>query len=74
MSVRILALAAAVVLVWPAPGRAENVLRWQSAIAGLTFDPHAFNHQPTTAQNMQVYECLVDFDPDHSIRPGLAVA
>jgi peptide/nickel transport system substrate-binding protein len=63
-----------VLLAWPAPGRAENVLRWQSAIAGLTFDPHAFNHSPTTAQNMQVYESLVDFDPDHSIRPGLAVA
>jgi peptide/nickel transport system substrate-binding protein len=62
------------VLAWPAPGRAENVLRWASAIAGLTFDPHAFNHTPTSAQNMQVYESLVDFDSDHSIRPGLAVA
>ena len=40
----------------------------------LTFDPHAFNHQPTRAQNMQVYEPLVDFDSDHSIRPSLAVA
>jgi peptide/nickel transport system substrate-binding protein len=56
------------------PGRAENVLRWSSGIAGLTFDPHAFNHQPTRAQNMQVYEPLVDFDSDNSIRPGLAVA
>jgi peptide/nickel transport system substrate-binding protein len=74
MIVRILVLAVAAVLVWPAPGRAENVLRWSSAIAGLTFDPHAFNHYPTRAQNMQVYEPLVDFDPDHSIRPGLAVA
>jgi peptide/nickel transport system substrate-binding protein len=74
MSNRILVLAVAVALVWPAPGRAENVLRWASAIAGLTFDPHAFNHTPTTAQNMQVYEPLVDFDSDHSIRPGLAVA
>ena len=50
------------------------MLRWASAIAGLTFDPHAFNHQPTRAQNMQVYEPLVDFDSDNSIRPGLAVA
>ena len=64
----------AFVLAWPAPGRAENVLRWQSAISGLTFDPHAFNHTPTRAQNMQVYESLVDFDSDHTIRPGLAVA
>ncbi len=74
MSVRILVLAVALVLAWSAPGRAENVLRWASAIAGLTFDPHAFNHQPTRAQNMQVYEPLVDFDSDNSIRPGLAVA
>jgi peptide/nickel transport system substrate-binding protein len=74
MSVRILVLAVAVVLVWPSPGRAENVLRWASAISGVTFDPHAFNHQPTRAQNMQVYEPLVDFDSDHSIRPSLAVA
>jgi peptide/nickel transport system substrate-binding protein len=50
------------------------VLRWQSAISGLTFDPHAFNHTPTTAQNIQVYESLVDFDSDHTITPGLAVA
>ena len=64
----------AVVLTWPLPGRAENVLRWASAIAGLTFDPHAFNHNPTLAQNMQVYKSLVDFDSDHSIRPGFAVA
>ena len=64
----------AIVLAWPLPGRAENVLRWASGIAGLTFDPHAFNHSPTTAQNIQVYESLVDFDSDHSIRPGLAVA
>src|SRR5687767_5578415 len=64
----------AIVLAWPLPGRAENMLRWASGIAGLTFDPHAFNHTPTRAQNMQVYEPLVDFDSDHSIRPGLAVA
>jgi peptide/nickel transport system substrate-binding protein len=74
MRIRILVLAVAVVLVWPAPGQAENVLRWASAIAGLTFDPHAFNHNPTRAQNMQVYEPLVDFDSDHNIRPALAVA
>ena len=64
----------AFVLAWPAPGRAENVLRWSSAISGLTFDPHAFNHTPTTAQTMQVYESLVDFNSDHTITPGLAVA
>jgi peptide/nickel transport system substrate-binding protein len=64
----------AFVLAWPAPGRAENVLRWQSAISGLTFDPYAFNHAPTRAQNIQVYESLVDFDSDHTITPGLAVA
>ena len=74
MESRILVLALAVVLAWPAPGRAENVLRWSSAISGLTFDPHAFNHYPTRAQNLQVYEPLVDFDSDHTIRPGLAVA
>jgi peptide/nickel transport system substrate-binding protein len=73
MRIRILVLAVALVLVWPAPGQAENVLRWASAIAGLTFDPHAFNHYPTRAQNLQVYEPLVDFDSDHSIRPSLAV-
>ena len=64
----------AFVLAWPTSGRAENVLHWQSAISGLTFDPHAFNHTPTRAQNKQVYESLVGFDSDHSIRPGLAVA
>jgi peptide/nickel transport system substrate-binding protein len=74
MSVRILLLALAAVLVWPEPGRAENVLRWSSGISGVTFDPHAFRHNPTMAQNMQVYEPLVDFDSDNSIRPGLAVA
>jgi peptide/nickel transport system substrate-binding protein len=74
MTIRILVLALVVVLVWSGPGRAENVLRWASAISGLTFDPHAFNHAPTVAQNIQVYESLVDFDSDHSITPGLAVA
>jgi peptide/nickel transport system substrate-binding protein len=72
--VPIVILVLAFVLAWPAPGRAENVLRWQSAISGLTFDPHAFNHAPTAAQNIQVYESLVDFNSDHTIRPGLAVA
>jgi Bacterial extracellular solute-binding proteins, family 5 Middle len=60
--------------VFTGPAAAENVLRWASAISGLTFDPHAFNHQPTRAQTMQVYEPLVDFDSDHSITPSLAVA
>ena len=35
-------------LAWPGSGRAENVLRWQSAISGLTY---AFNHAPTEAQS-----------------------
>jgi peptide/nickel transport system substrate-binding protein len=74
MRVLAIVVAVAVVVPWPLPGRAENVLRWASAISGLTFDPHAFNHYPTRAQNMQVYEPLVDFDSDHSIRPALAVA
>jgi peptide/nickel transport system substrate-binding protein len=74
MKTRTVALVLAILLTWPLPGRSENVLRWQSAIAGLTFDPHAFNHYPTRAQNLQVYEPLVDFDSDHSIRPSLAVA
>jgi peptide/nickel transport system substrate-binding protein len=74
MMVPAITLLVAFVLAWPAPGRAENVLRWQSAISGLTFDPHAFNHTPTSAQNIQVYEALVDFDSDHTITPGLAVA
>jgi peptide/nickel transport system substrate-binding protein len=74
INVRTIVLGLVVVLAWPGPGQAENVLRWASAIAGLTFDPHAFNHFPTRAQNLQVYEPLVDFDSDHSIRPGLALA
>jgi peptide/nickel transport system substrate-binding protein len=74
LSIRILVLALAIVSAWPWPGRAENLLRWASAISGLTFDPHAFNHFPTRAQNLQVYEPLVDFDSDHSIRPGLALS
>jgi peptide/nickel transport system substrate-binding protein len=71
--VRAIILLAAFVLAWPGSGRAENVLHWSSAISGLTFDPHAFNHTPTTAKTMQVYESLVDFDSDHTITPGLAV-
>jgi peptide/nickel transport system substrate-binding protein len=75
MWVRAVILVVAVVLVTIiTPARAENVLRWASAISGLTFDPHAFNHNPTRAQNMQVYEPLVDFDSDHRVRPALAVS
>jgi ABC-type transport system substrate-binding protein len=57
-----------------APAWAGNVVRWASAIPGLTFDPHAFNHGPTIAQNMQVYEVLIDIDPDNRMRPSLAVS
>ena len=69
MKARTASLVLAVLLAWPLPGQAENVLRWASAISGLTFDPHAFNHYPTRAQNLQVYEPLVDFDSDYTIRP-----
>jgi peptide/nickel transport system substrate-binding protein len=74
MAARMMVLALSILLAWTTPGRAENVLRWSSAISGLTFDPHAFNHQPTRAQTLQVYEPLVDFDSDHRMRPGLALA
>jgi peptide/nickel transport system substrate-binding protein len=73
MKTRTVGLILAVLLTWPLPGQSENVLRWASAISGLTFDPHAFNHYPTRAQNLQVYEPLVDFDSDYTIRPSLAV-
>jgi peptide/nickel transport system substrate-binding protein len=73
MKARTASLFLAVFLAWPLPGQSENVLRWASAISGLTFDPHAFNHYPTRAQNLQVYEPLVDFDSDYTIKPSLAV-
>jgi hypothetical protein len=42
MKARTASLVLAVLLAWPLPGQSENVLRWASAISGLTFDPHAF--------------------------------
>src|SRR3712207_1303179 len=74
--VRVAAVALAALLaatLAPAPASAGNVVRWASAISGLTFDPHAFNHGPTIAQNMQVYETLVDIGFDNRVRPSLAV-
>jgi ABC-type transport system substrate-binding protein len=55
------------------PAGAENVLRWASASEALTFDPHAVNHFPTIAANLQVYEPLVDFNSNSEIEPALAV-
>jgi peptide/nickel transport system substrate-binding protein len=56
------------------PAGAENVLRWASATEPLTFDPHAANHFPTIAANLQIYEPLVDFNSSSEIEPALAVA
>jgi peptide/nickel transport system substrate-binding protein len=56
------------------PAGAENVLRWGSATEPLTFDPHAVNHFPTIAANLQVYEPLVDFNSSSEIEPALAIA
>jgi peptide/nickel transport system substrate-binding protein len=56
------------------PACAENVLRWASAVAGLTLDPHALNHSPTIAQNLEIYEPLVDIEySDYKLQPALAV-
>jgi hypothetical protein len=46
MQARSVALALAVLVAWTMPGRAENVLRWASAIAGLTFDPPRVQPHP----------------------------
>jgi peptide/nickel transport system substrate-binding protein len=56
------------------PEEAQKVLRWASATEALTFDPHAVNHFPTIAANLQVYEPLVDFNASSEIEPSLAVA
>ena len=47
MKARTASLVLAVLLAWPFPGQSENVLRLASAISGLTFDLHGFNHFPT---------------------------
>ncbi|MEM9013120.1 MAG: ABC transporter substrate-binding protein [Pseudomonadota bacterium] len=54
--------------------QAENVLRWTSAGDALTMDPHAQNEGPTIALNGQVYERLVNRDPDLSLVPELALS
>jgi peptide/nickel transport system substrate-binding protein len=58
----------------PASVLAENVLRWGSVGGALTFDPHAYNEIPTSAQIRQVYERLLDFDSNLQLTPQLAVA
>ena len=66
----------AFVLAWPAPGRAENVLRWASTTEAVTFDPNAAYLAPTIAENHQVYEGLVDLNARYELetlaRDGLA--
>jgi peptide/nickel transport system substrate-binding protein len=70
----LMGLAFAFAILNPAPAAAENVLRWASVGGALTFDPHAYNEVPTSAQIRQVYERLLDFDSDLGLVPQLAVA
>ena len=67
-------LALGLVVACTGPATAENVLRWASVGGALTFDPHAYNEVPTTAQIRQVYERLLDFDSNLQLAPQLAVA
>ena len=51
---------------------AETVLRWASAGDALTLDPHAQNEGPTNAMSRQIYEPLVNRDPQQEMIPALA--
>jgi peptide/nickel transport system substrate-binding protein len=74
---RLMVLLSAVLLALTAPAElaaTENVVRWASATEPLTFDPHSANNTPTTAENQQVYEPLVDFNSSYEMEPSLALA
>ena len=71
---QIVAMLATVLALAAGAARAENVVRWASTAEALSFDPHSANHQPTWAQNAQVYEPLVDYNSQNEIQPALAVA
>src|SRR3954454_13344669 len=57
-----------------APARAETVLRWAGTAGADTFDPHSTDVIPARAQQVQVYERLLDFDTSLRFTPQLAVA
>ena len=56
------------------PALAENVLRWTSQGDALTLDPHSQNEGPTISMNGQMYERLVNRDPDMTLVPELALS
>jgi len=57
-----------------APAMAENTLRWTSQGDALTLDPHSQNEGPTIAMSGQMYERLVNRDPDLALVPELATS
>src|SRR4051812_7168999 len=56
-----------------APARAEHVVRWATILQLSGLDPHTFANQQTIAVRLQVFEPLVDVDPNMSVEPSLAV-
>lgn len=51
-----------------------KTLRWTSQGDALTLDPHSQNEGPTIAMNGQIYERLVNRDPELNLVPELAVS
>jgi peptide/nickel transport system substrate-binding protein len=51
-----------------------QTLRWTSQGDALTLDPHSQNEGPTIAMNGNIYERLVNREPDLSLVPELAVS
>lgn len=51
---------------------AKNTLRWASQGDALTMDPHAQNEGPTNTMGQQIYEPLINRNPELELVPSLA--
>ncbi|MEQ9811471.1 MAG: ABC transporter substrate-binding protein [Azospirillaceae bacterium] len=51
-----------------------QTLRWSSSGDGLTLDPHAQNHGPTTTVNRMFYDPLLERDVELNLVPALATS
>jgi len=51
-----------------------QTLKWTSQGDALTLDPHSQNEGPTLAMNGQIYERLVNRNPDLTLVPELALS
>lgn len=67
-------LAAASLLLWPAAGSAENVLRWGNNGEVSTMDPHGAFSTANAALLGNIYEGLVRHDRNLRFEPALATS